>query len=92
MEISSISKKILQILVGRYEAGCTLEELTTLLISSIDSPFTDKSAVEKENHAKILEALIILNDKGLIFLNSNTDQSFITIKGLMEVNYKVLCN
>ena len=85
--------KILHTLAGRYGMCYTLEELTSilnpvLLVSSL----ADKISTEKENQAKVLEALILLNDDGLIFLNSDTDKSSITIKGLIKANNTVFCN
>ncbi|MCA1920551.1 MAG: hypothetical protein LDL38_14200, partial [Flavobacterium piscis] len=45
-----------------------------------------------ENQARVLEALIFLNEQGYVFLNLDTDKSLITIKGLVILNDKVLCN
>ncbi|MDR6764322.1 hypothetical protein J2Y38_004555 [Flavobacterium sp. 2755] len=94
MEPSSISTKILQILAHRDTEGCTLEELTSLVIPAVNSPvpFTDQSSVERKNQARVLEVLIVLDDQGDIFLNSSTDRSTITIKGLIKVRSTLLCN
>ena len=72
----------------------TLEELTSLLtpIFNVSTKFPNNIPTEAENQARVLEALIVLNDEGHIFLNSSTDKSSITIKGLIKVNNKILCN
>lgn len=73
--------------------GCTFEELTKLVIPvSNVSKFTDNTAADRENQAKLLDALVLMNSEGYIFLNSDTDQSLITIKGLITVNNKILWN
>lgn len=73
---------------------CTLEELTSLLnpIYNISRTSTDNTSTEKQNQARVLETLLFLNDEGLIFLNSDTDITTITIKGLIKINDKVLYN
>lgn len=44
------------------------------------STFTQDIATERENQAKPLDALILLDNEDYIFLNSYTDESLITIK------------
>jgi hypothetical protein len=93
METSLIISKVLQILSAKYGMSCSLEELTQLTIPFVNSiPFTDHMVSGKERQALILETLLLLNDQGLIFLNSDTDESVITIKGLLKINDKVLYN
>lgn len=86
--------KILELLADRYCMACTLEELTSLLtpVFNASTPFKESTSNENENQARVLEALLLLNKEGHIFLNSNSDQSSISIKGLLLVNNKVLCN
>lgn len=73
--------------------GCTFEELTKLVTSVPNvSKFDDNIAFERENQAKLLDALVFMNSEGYIFLNSDTDQSLITIKGLIIINNKILWN
>ncbi len=73
--------------------GCTFEELTKLVTSVPNvSKFDDDIAAERENQAKLLDALVFMNSEGYIFLNSDTDQSLITIKGLIIINNKILWN
>jgi hypothetical protein len=86
--------KVLQILASNYGMSCTLDELTTLLTPLFNSStvFSNNMSAEKENQAKVLDVLIHLNGQGLIFLNSTTDKSSISIKGLIKVNNKIICN
>ena len=86
--------QILQILADRYGMTCTLEELTSLLTAVFDStiPLKESISNDKENQAKVLDALILLNKDGYLFLNSISDESTISIKGLILVNSKVLQN
>ena len=85
---------LLQTLSGRYGMSYSLEELTTLIFPGLNISTTLKNHIvtEIENQSKIMEALLVLNDDGQIFLNPFTDKSAITIKGLMTVNNKVFCN
>lgn len=86
--------KVLQILAGRSGMSCTLEELTSLLTATFNSStvFITNMSTEKENQIKVLDALLVLSDQGYVFLNSDTDKSCITVKGLIRINNKVLCN
>ncbi|BDU26148.1 MULTISPECIES: hypothetical protein [unclassified Flavobacterium] len=86
--------KILQTLADRYGMSCTLEELTSLL-TPVFNTYTllqDSIADEKKKQARVLDALILLNKEGYIFLSSSSDESTISIKGLILVNNKVICN
>jgi len=71
-----------------------LEELTAVVIPpyNILRTFTENMSAQRQNQAKILDALIALEDQGYIVLNRATDQSCITIKGLIKINHTVLCN
>ncbi|MDW8848949.1 hypothetical protein SD960_02500 [Flavobacterium sp. MMLR14_040] len=86
--------QVLQLLAGKYSSGCSLEEMTSFLAPVINSQKVSGGALcsGREFEATVLDALIVLNDKGHIFLNSGTDKSFITIKGMMAINSTVLCN
>lgn len=94
MELSSVFfLKILRILARKYSIGFTFEELTKLVTTlSNVSKFTNNIASERENQAKLLDVLVLMNSEGYIFLNSDTDQSLITIKGLIAINNKILWN
>jgi hypothetical protein len=86
--------KILQMLADRYGMSCTLEELTSLLtpVFNTYTPVKYSLSDEKKKQARVLDALILLNNEGYIFLNSNSDESTISIKGLILVNNKVIYN
>lgn len=86
--------QVLQLLAGRYGISCSLEEMTSFLAPVINAQKVSGGAVCSgwEFEATVLEALLVLNDKGHIFLNSGTDKSSITIKGMMAIKSKVLCN
>jgi hypothetical protein len=85
--------KILQILARRYSRGCTFEELTALAAKACGVwKSTDGIADERENQAKLLDALLWMHSEGCIFLNPDNDHSLITIKGLMLINNKTLWN
>ena len=81
-------------LADRYGMSCTLEELTSLL-TPVFNTYTllqDSIADEKKKQARVLDALILLNKEGYLFLSSSSDESTISIKGLILVNNKVICN
>ncbi|MFD2943353.1 hypothetical protein [Flavobacterium notoginsengisoli] len=94
METSPITPKVLQILSARYGMSCSLEELSQLICPALNSSlsFERSKASEKQNQAVILETLILLHDQGFIFLDSDTDRSVITIKGLLKIHNRILCN
>lgn len=94
METSSIIFiKILQILAGRCNMNFSLEEITALLTSvSNMSKSTEDINAQKENQSKLLDALILMDHEGYIFLNPYTDESVITIKGLIKINNKIFWN
>jgi hypothetical protein len=81
-------------LAKSYPGTCTLEELTLLLMPpcNVLRTFSENISAQRENHAKILDALIALEDQGYIVLNTATDESFITLKGLIKINHTVFCN
>jgi hypothetical protein len=93
METSAIFIKILQILAGRYNMSFSLEEITNLVTSvSNVSKFTGDMNAQKENQSKLLNVLISMDYEGYIFLNPYTDESAITIKGLIKINNKIFWN
>jgi len=85
---------ILRKLARSYPGTCPLEELATLLIPpyNVLRTFSENIAVQRENQAKILEALIALEDQGYIVLDPDTDESSITLKGLLKINNTVFSN
>lgn len=86
--------KILSKLAQSYGKDFTLEELSALVIPryNIRKTFTENIAAQRENQAKILDNLVLLDYEGYIVLNPATDESSITIKGLMKINNLVFCN
>lgn len=92
--LSTLQIKVLQILARRYGMSCTFNELINLLTPVISTSTTSKKDISTEigRQALIVDALIDLNDGGHIFLNSITDNSCITIKGLLAVKNKDLYN
>jgi hypothetical protein len=86
--------KILQMLADRYGKSCTLEELTSLLTPAFNNYVSVRDSIsdEKKKQARVLDALILLNKEGYIFLSSSSDESTISIKGLILVSNKVICN
>ena len=86
--------KVLKFLAVRYGLSCTLEEMTSILVhvSNDTKVFTGSVSSDSKYQARVLDALIVLNDHGHIFLNSSNDKSTITIKGLIAVKSKIFCN
>lgn len=86
--------RILSKLAQRYGKDFTLKELAILLLPTytILKTFTQNITAQKENQAKLLDALILLDYQGYIVLNPATEESSITIKGLIKINSRVLCN
>lgn len=64
-----LSNEILKILAQNSTKTYSLEELTSNIFS------TSNKSQERENQARILDVHILLESKGLIFLNSLTDES-----------------
>ncbi|MDR6764371.1 hypothetical protein J2Y38_004604 [Flavobacterium sp. 2755] len=80
MEVKiELLEKTLKILAQNPYKSYTLEELTMALIP--DDPLNHNIASEREYQAQVLNTLIRLEDDGMIALNSNTDESTITLKG-----------
>lgn len=81
MEVKNeLFKKVLKILAQNPSKLYSLEELTMAVIPN-NLLYQDIS-FEREFQAQVLNALISLENDGLITLNSNTDESSIKSKGL----------
>lgn len=91
---SKILTAILQILADRYYRSYTLDEIAKLItpFSNTLTIVKDQKYIERENQARIINALLILHDEGFIWLNSKNDESCITIKGLIKINNLVVFN
>jgi hypothetical protein len=72
-------KKTLKILAQNPCKAYTLEELTTALIPN--DLLNHDISFEREYQAQVLNTLISLENDDMIVLNSNTDESSITLKG-----------
>ncbi|MFD2943254.1 hypothetical protein [Flavobacterium notoginsengisoli] len=94
METSTIIQKVLQVLASSYTKSCSLEELAQQVYPAFKGFEYAQGLLNAENHkqAMLLETLMLLDQQRLVFLDPETDQSAITIKGMMQVNDKVLCN
>lgn len=80
-----LSEAILQILAADYRKDYTLEELTEIVLPYFDSKtdFCAKELQEKNNQAKVLDAILFLEKRGLTVLNAVNDECCITIKGFI---------
>ena len=76
-------EKVLKILAQNPSKSYSLEELTMALIPN-DLLIHDIS-LEREYQAQVLNVLISLDNDCMITLNSNTDESSITSKGISRV-------
>ncbi|RKR12028.1 hypothetical protein C8C83_3796 [Flavobacterium sp. 90] len=95
METSAtFSNMILNKLASTFCHFWTLAELTDYIISdsNIAEIYGEQISLQRINEAKILEVLIQLEFEGNVFLNPITDESCITIKGLLKINNKILLN
>lgn len=85
MEVKiELLKEVLRILAQNPGRTCTLEALTMALIPN--ELLSEDISSEREYQAKVLNALISLENDGMIVLNSDTDESSITFKGHKWIN------
>lgn len=92
LETSSVYfDRVLSKLARSYPGTCPLEELASLVVLpyNILRTFRENISVQRENQAKILDALILLEDLGYIVVNPETDESSIPLKGLLKINNTV---
>ncbi len=77
-----LNNEILRSLSQDCNKSFTLEELTKMVspIADCIDRYNDTIVLERENQARVLEALLFLADHGLIFLNPLTDQSCFKIR------------
>jgi hypothetical protein len=76
-------EKVLKILAQNPSKLYSLEELTIALIPN--DLLNHDISFEREYQAQVLNVLISLNDQSMIALNSDTDESSVTLKGLSKV-------
>ncbi|WP_337966317.1 hypothetical protein [uncultured Flavobacterium sp.] len=87
----NISEIILNILAQSPEKTCPFEDLTSMVIPGLNESLQE-IFIQRSNQAKVLDALIMLDSEGLIILDSATDASIITIKGLINIRSKSFLN
>lgn len=77
-----LNNEILRSLSQNCDKSFTLEELTKMVSPNADCIYTysELIAMERENQARVLEALLFLADHGLIFLDPLTEQSCFKIR------------
>lgn len=80
--MTELLENILKILARNPSRSSSLEELTMALFPN--DLAGDPISFEREYQAQVLDALISLENAGMIVLNSDTDESTITLKGLQE--------
>jgi hypothetical protein len=82
----NICEDILNTLAKDSSRYYSLEELTKTVTSNFNNEFFNfeqRINDERHNQAKVLDALIVLDNKGLVVLNSLTDESRISHNGLL---------
>ncbi|WP_123875894.1 hypothetical protein [Flavobacterium araucananum] len=95
MEKSSVYfDSILSRLARSYPGTCPLEDLASLVMPqyNILKTFSENITAQRQYQAKILDTLILLDDQGYIVLDPDTDESSITLKGLLKINNTVFSN
>ncbi|KUJ59540.1 hypothetical protein AR687_22615 [Flavobacteriaceae bacterium CRH] len=75
-----LSDEILKILTQNYNKTYTLEKLTSIIM------LTNNMTCERACQAKVLDALIFLDNKGFIVLNLDTDESSLAKKAPIKTN------
>ncbi|KIQ25388.1 hypothetical protein RT99_00170 [Flavobacterium sp. MEB061] len=76
-------EKVLKILAQNPSKSYSLEELTMALIPY--DLLNHDISLEREYQARVLNALISLDDQSMIALNPNTDESSIKLEWLSRV-------
>lgn len=83
----ALFNEVLRILAKNYTKSYTLEELTNIVVPvyNYSSRISDNIVVQRENQAKVLDTLILLEIQDFITLNALTDECSIKIKGLIKI-------
>ena len=79
----NIFMKILNILSRNPKKSYDLEDLTSCVIPCSHQ---QNLWIQRGYQAEVLDALILLDNHGLIILDPVSDQSVITIKGLISIS------
>lgn len=85
----NIFMKILTILSGNPKKSYDLEYLTSFVIPCSHQP---NLWIQRGYQAEVLDALILLDNHGLIILDPVSDQSVISIKGLISISSTTFSN
>lgn len=85
---------ILNFLSQNYLKSYTLEQITQLIfpLDDLNNQPKAKINIERQNQAEVLEALVLLSNRGYIFLDTLTDESLISFKGLIKIKSTILSN
>jgi len=77
--------KILNILSESYYSTYSLEELTIIVYSAKDKDIATKIIQQKKNEDDVMNALIFLNNEGLVALDKVNNRTIINTKGLIKI-------
>lgn len=84
--------EVLNILSRNPEKSYDLEDLTSFLTPRSTEPHQQNLWIQRRDQAEVLDALIILDNHGFIIMDSVSDQSIISIKGLISVSSTTFSN
>lgn len=88
----NIFMKILNILSRNPQKSYDLEDLTSFVIPRLTEPHQQNLWIQRGYQAEVLDALIILDNHGFIIIDSVSDQSIISIRGLISVSSTTFSN
>lgn len=84
---SNLHKEIIMFLAKDSTRTYNLEDLSKNVMSNLNFEDIEPDQIRKHEaftQSKVLEALILLDNDGLVVLNSETDEFFISNKGIIE--------
>jgi hypothetical protein len=88
----NIFMKILNILSRNPQKCYDLEDLTSFVMPCLTEAHQQNLWIQRGYQAEVLDALILLDNHGFIILNPVSDQSIISIKGLISVSSTTFSN
>jgi len=88
----NIFMKILNILSRNPQKSYDLEDLTSFVMPCSTESHQENLWIQRGYQAEVLDALIILDNHGFIIIDSVSDQSTISIKGLISVSSTTFSN
>lgn len=77
---------ILNILSRNPEKSYGLEDLTSFIRPYLAELHPDNLWIQKGYQAEVLDALVILHNHGFIILDSESDQTTLSAKGLISIS------